>query len=231
MISLMKLEFKKFNLWKYGISFIIITASILSLTALIGLIDVDAEVLITSGQELLAIGDVFIRVTFTIFAGVLISSLIISEFKNSTIKIMFTYPIPRKKIMGAKLFITWLIIFTAIILENLLITLGLRIIVSIIPVIPEGITYSDITIRFSTILYGALITSGLSLIPLFFGMKKKSTSTTIIAAVIISFLINGSFGNPGTTLYSVTVIPVLLCAVGVFVAIFSYRNIEKMDMN
>lgn len=231
MISLMKLEFKKFNIWKYGISFIIITAAILSLTALIGLIDVDEEVLITSGQELLEIGDVFIRVTFTIFAGVLISSLIISEFKNSTIKIMFTYPIPRKKIMGAKLLITWLIIFTAIILENVLITLRLRILVSIIPVIPEGITYSDITFRYSAILYSALVTSGFSLIPLFFGLKKKSTSTTIIASVITSFLINGSLGNPGTTLYSVTVIPVLLCAAGVLVAIFSYRNIEKMDIN
>jgi hypothetical protein len=133
--------------------------------------------------------------------------------------------------MGAKLLITWLIIFTAIILENVLITVGLRIIVGIMPVIPEGIVYSDISIRFSTILYSALVTSGLSLIPLFFGMKKKSTSTTIIASVIISFLINGSLGNPGTTLYSVTVIPVLLCAAGVLVAIFSYHNIEKMDIN
>jgi ABC-type transport system involved in multi-copper enzyme maturation permease subunit len=231
MISLMKLELKKFSIKKYGISFIIITAAILSMIVLIAATELDEDTLITSGQELLAIGDIFIRLTFTIVGGVLLSKIIISEFKNSTIKIMFTYPISRKKIMGAKLIIVWALIFTAIILENLLIAFGLRIIGSNIPILPITITYRDIATRFSAILYSALINSGLSLIPLYFGMRKKSTSTTIIASVIVSFLINGSINGQEATLYTVPVIPVLLCVAGVLVAFSSYYNIDKTDIN
>ncbi|WFR58509.1 ABC transporter permease [Anaerocolumna sp. AGMB13025] len=231
MISLLKLEFKKFNIWRYGISFLIITAAILSLTVLIGAVELDEDTMVTSSQELMAISDIFIRLTFTIVSGVLISKLIISEFKNSTIKIMFTYPISRKKIIGAKLIIIWTLIFTAIILENLLIAAGLKIIDSSSSVLPIPITYSDITARIPVILYSALINAGLSLIPLYFGMRKKSTTTTIVASVIVSFLINGSINGQETSLYTITVIPVLLCLSGVLIAFISYCNIEKTDIN
>lgn len=38
----------------------------------------------------------FVRAVFIVFGAVLISKLVISEFKNKTILVMFTYPINRK---------------------------------------------------------------------------------------------------------------------------------------
>ena len=231
MISLLKLELKKFNLLNYIISFLLITVAILGMITLIGVADTEEEVIFGAANELLGIGDIFIRITFTIFSGVLLARIIINEFKDSTIKIMFTYPISRKKIIGAKLIIVWTFIFIAIILDSLLIGIGLKMIDDIINITPDTITYSDILGRSSAILYSALVTSGLGLIPLFFGMQKKSSPTTIVAAVIVSLLLNGSVGNNGATLFTVTVVPVFLCIMGVVIAFLSYWNINKADIN
>ncbi|MGB8451974.1 MAG: ABC transporter permease [Anaerocolumna sp.] len=231
MISLLKLEFKKFKLLKYGLNFIIITLAILGMTTLMGAADADGDVMFVTAGDLFEFGDIIIRVTFTIFSGVLLSRLIISEFKNSTIKIMFTYPISRKKIIGVKLIIIWGFIFAAIILESILFGLGVQLIDRVIEITPDTIIPSELAGRASAILYSAVVTSGLGLIPLFFGMRKKSASTTIIVAMIVSLLINSTSGNQGESLFSSTVIPLLLCIIGVMVAFVSYYDIDKKDIN
>jgi hypothetical protein len=144
---------------------------------------------------------------------------------------MFTYPISRKKIIGAKLLIIWVFIFAAIILESILFGLGVQVIDKVISITPDTIISSGLMGRASVILYSAVVTSGLSLIPLFFGMRKKSASTTIIAAMIVSLLINSTSGNQGQSLFSSTVIPLFLCIIGVMIAFFSFYNIDKKDIN
>lgn len=231
MIALLKLEFTKFKLSKYGINFIIITVVILVMTALMGSSVIDGEIMFKTAEDLFEFGDVVIRIVFTIFSGVLLSKLIISEFSNSTIKIMFTYPISRRKIMRAKLIIIWLFVFAAIVLESILFGAAMQVIDRFISVTPDIVTFSDLTNRVSVIFYNAVVTSGLSLISLFFGMRKKSTSATIVASVIVSSLINSTSGNQGWSLFSSTVIPVFLCIIGVMIAYFSYYKIDKIDIN
>ncbi|MDI3410257.1 ABC transporter permease subunit [Bacillus sonorensis] len=64
-----------------------------------------------AGSTLLLLGT-FVRSVFIVFAGVLIAKLIIGEYKNRTITVMFTYPVSRKKLMAAKLLLTaWIDLF------------------------------------------------------------------------------------------------------------------------
>ena len=60
-----------------------------------------------------------VRATFIIFGAVLIAKLIIDEYKNKTILLMFSYPINRKKIMISKLAITAILTFITVILSNI----------------------------------------------------------------------------------------------------------------
>lgn len=48
-----------------------------------------------AASMLLFIG-IFVRSVFIVFAGVLIAKLVIGEYKNRTITVMFTYPVSRK---------------------------------------------------------------------------------------------------------------------------------------
>src|SRR4029453_6249509 len=45
----------------------------------------------------------YVELTFIVFTSVLMSKLILDEYKNRTISVLFTYPIPRSRIIFAKL--------------------------------------------------------------------------------------------------------------------------------
>ena len=80
------------------------------------------------------------------------------------------------------------------------------------------------------------MTAGLSLISLYFGMKKKSSSSTIVAAVVINMLINanvnitGGSNGSNANLFNIPIFPILLCMAGIVIAYLSYRNIENLDL-
>ena len=78
----------------------------------------------------------------------------------------------------------------------------------------------------------AFMISGISLIPLFFGMRKKSTPTTITSAVIIGMLISSNFGsgNGQVSMFNFIAIPIVLCLLGIFISYLSYRKIDKIDV-
>ena len=62
----------------------------------------DGGVSFQSTDEAFLIIGTFDRAVFIVFGAVLIVKLVISEYKNKTILVMFTYPISRKKLLTAK---------------------------------------------------------------------------------------------------------------------------------
>ncbi|MCZ4150352.1 bacitracin ABC transporter permease, partial [Escherichia coli] len=57
--------------------------------------------------EFMSLTDILIRITFIIFASVILSRLVIEEYKSKMIQVLFTYPQQRKKMMQAKLLIVY----------------------------------------------------------------------------------------------------------------------------
>lgn len=234
MLKLIKLEIKKSNFKKYYISYIITILCIIGFCALIGNTIEDGETAFRSVKEIMQTGDLFMRITFTIFAGVLLGNLVISEYKNSTIKLMFTYPIPRKKIISAKLILVFVFTFGAIVVGNILYFIGMSGVNVFTHMIPESLGINSLINQFPAIFFSALVTSGLSLISLYFGMRKKSVTTTIVASVLLGSLVNGQFGDSSesmSNLYSIAVVPIILCICGIVIALMSYRTINKKDVN
>lgn len=168
------------------------------------------------------------QATFIVFASVLVAKLIIEEYKNKTIMLMFMYPIQRKKIMIAKLLIVGGFTFVTIFLSNIIIGSAFYFIDSFLHMVPARLTNELILTNIVKTGVDALESVGIGLLPLYFGMRKKSVPATIISAVVIVFFLSSSVDN--FSLSSIVAIPISLAIIGVFAAYLSIRNVEKADV-
>lgn len=174
---------------------------------------------------------VFVKATFIIFASVLISKLVIDEYKNNTITVLFMYPVPRKMLLAAKLIIVFLFTFLSIFLSDAVISGILTGVDYFVPDVIQGtLTQELITTQLMKAGTDALYAAGIALIPLYFGMRRKSVPATIVSAVLIVMLISSGFGNGGFRMGNLIWISLSLALVGVGIAYLSIRNIEHQDV-
>ena len=153
--------------------------------------------------------DTFVRGTFIIFAAVLISELIISEFKDKTITVLFMYPISRKKLMAAKLLVIMLFTFFAIVFTNVFVSIVFYLISSNFDLVQDTLTIAEVQKIASKMVMNALAAACMSLIPLFFGMRKYSVPTTIISSILIVVLVCSN--SNGLSLNDIIAIPLISC--------------------
>lgn len=227
MLKLMKLELKKYKIGG-TIRGAVITTTIISLFFLFAMfitVKTGDKSFFENYNEMIKI---FVRGVYTIFAAVLISHYIIDEYSNKTINIMFMYPIKRKNIMIAKLIIIVVFIFTAMIISNIFIhgflyvanIFGKCIDINLMKVIGFN---NLIDIVIDSALYSLL-----SLLPVYVGMKKKTTASVILTSIIMTSLLNS--GSADFTLGSLIIITCILAVIGVLVAYMSIKNVEKDDV-
>lgn len=226
----MRLEMKKFKLGS-SIKGAIITNFIVAalFVAVVFISKAEGELAFQSYSEALGNIDSIIRAIFIIFASTLISKLIIGEFKNKTITTLFLYPINRKKLIAAKLAIVVLFTFCSIIVSNVFITAVYTITTNYFNLMPDTLTVAMITQHAPAVFMNAVAASGMCLIPLYFGMKKYSVPTTIVSSIFIVMIVSSN--SDGFSLNNIIVIPISLAVIGINIAYFAIRNIEKLDVN
>lgn len=231
MLRLMKLEWKKHRLSSYFKSVAICIIAIFAAVSLMALgIKAEGDVLFSDFTQNMALANVFIRITFIIFSSVILSRLVIDEYKNKTIQLSFMYPLQRKMLMRAKLTIVFC--FVSTIIATFIISLLVYFVSPMMGLIETPATIGEIIAIVPTTIISAFMISGISLIPLFFGMRKKSTPTTITSAVIIGMLISGNVGagSDQVSMFDFIAIPIVLCLLGIFISYLSYRKIDKIDV-
>lgn len=227
MLKLVKLELKKTKLGWYFKGAVIANLCIFGFMCLIGLeersLSTAKMAYADTGSTVFILG-LFVRSVYIVFAAVLIAKLVIGEYRNKTITVMFTYPISRKKLMTAKLLIVSGLTFVTIIVSELVLS-------AIIFKVNDYFHFSSGKLAFHALggeigamLVYAAAAAGLCLVPLYFGMRKHSVSATIVSSVILMILIsqNSSELSLANNIY----IPLALAAVGIIIA---YRTIRKTD--
>lgn len=240
MLELIKLEIEKHNLKRYivaaVISNLIISLFLFMMIATEGDSSIPEELgeglsysalvpNLSAGFDLL---DSLVKTVFVVFASVLIARLIIDEYRNKTISVMFMYPISRKKLIWMKLMIVKVFTIGAIFLSDVFQAVFLFLLNKIMHFTPDTLTplqASQAAIKFAT---GAVAFSGVGLIPMYFGMKKKSVPATIISAVLIVTVLCSNNGD--LSLSSIIYIPIALTLLGIVIAYLSFRNIEVDDV-
>ncbi|OTO14769.1 hypothetical protein A5875_003926 [Enterococcus sp. 3H8_DIV0648] len=122
--------------------------------------------------------------------------------------------------------------FVSILFSTIVISLLTFMVNPKLELFPQLLELGDVINTFPTIITISIMTACLSLIPLYFGMKKKSSSTTITWGVIIGLLVNATVSDGAATVNMVQllVIPGILALVGLTIVYFTFRNIESQDI-
>jgi len=145
MLQLIKLEIKKSKLGWYIKGAIIANIVMVAMLFFVSYVSqIEGDVELGNPQGILLMASAMVRGTFIVFAGVLIAKLVIEEYKNKTILLMFSYPINRKKIIASKLVITAILTFITILLSNIFIVGVFFTVNSYILVIPNTITIDEL---------------------------------------------------------------------------------------
>lgn len=128
----------------------------------------------------------YVGITFTIFSAVLMSRMVIDEYRNKTITLLFAYPLPRYLIFTAKLIIIGVWTFLTVLLSNALVIALLLLANSHYHYITEPLTRDRLMEEVPRMLIFALAYTGLSLVPMYFGMLRKTMPALIVSSFILS---------------------------------------------
>ncbi|WP_144568815.1 ABC transporter permease [Bacillus pseudomycoides] len=228
MLQLIKLEIKKSKLGWYIKGAIIANIVMVAMLFFVSYVSqIEGDVELGNPQGILLMASAMVRGTFIVFAGVLIAKLVIEEYENKTILLMFSYPINRKKIIASKLVITAILTFITILLSNIFIVGVFFTVNSYILVIPNTITIDELIQEGIKVVPFAVTAAGAGLIPLYFGMRKYSVPTTIVSSLIVVMIACQS--QPEFSLATFLPLQLALAAIGIMIAYYGIRNIENED--
>lgn len=233
MLKLIKLEWKKNNIGKY-ICCALILAALLALFIFaldfFGIAtDPDGTLDAAEGNDAISSSiELFTSMVYLIFTSVMLSSFIVSAYKNKTMNLMFSYPIKRKKILISQMLSVWIFAFTALVLTKLLIY-G-TVLVGSQWMTPAFITDFNMgSLSFYVQLFAKAISIvTMSFIALFIGLAAKSSKATIIASFLLIVLTQANVG--GLTMTGNLIFPVLLTVISLIFACLSLYRVETRDL-
>ena len=126
MWKLIKLEYRKNNIKKYlwgAVAAAVLLGIFMFALAFLGIAnDPDTGVPDAApGNEVISASvELFTSMVFLVFTSVMLSTFIVSAYKNKTMNLMFSYPIKRQKIIASQMAAVWIFNFTALVLTKLL---------------------------------------------------------------------------------------------------------------
>lgn len=231
MLHLIKLEMKRMKFSKIFTTALLINLGVLVFAILVNLDTAEENPEFRNYAEVLTFIKIFVGAAFVIYASVLLSRLFIDEFRKKTITILFMYPIDRKKLLLSKLVIVSALTFCFVILSYILVTIGFYILNRNLHFVTDPLDSLTMDIVASQALHlvvYAVSCAGMALIPLFFGMIKKSVPATIVSSIFIVVLLNS--GDSGHTLASHIAVPIVLGIAGFLIAYSTIRKAVKTDL-
>ena len=231
LLKLLRLEWKKNCIAGYFKGLISCIVGILAAVVLMALGSGDEQVF-RDYTDFMSLTNILIRIVFIIFSSVILSRLVIDEYKNKTVQLLFTYPLKRKKIILAKLWLVFGFCFFSIIVATFMINIAVYFLNPMMNLFDTPVEIQEMVATIPSTFVNAFMMAGVSLIPLYFGMRRKSTASTITSAVLIGFVINAtvSNGDSSTSLFQFVGIPVIMCLLGLIIGYLSYYKVDKVDL-
>ena len=177
---------------------------------------------ITSQVELVS------NVCFLIFTCTMLAGCVTSAHKKKTMQLMFTYPVRRVKLLAAQMLAVWLFAFLAmaaakVLLYGLLFAAGQF----LEPDFPMDYTMLAPGI-YLQIVCKTTVTVTVSFIAMPMGHLFKSAKATMITALLLLFVMNGTVGE--FSLADNALVPLVLTAAGVACAALTLMGCEKRDV-
>lgn len=229
MKKLLRLELKRFSLKPHFIGLLIANSLILMLSIFMStLLNAMGDVMTAAGLPgitltTVSIAAMLVRAALIVWQGVLIAKLIIEEYQNKTISLLYTYPVSRKKLLFAKLLLICMLMLifhiASYIFQHIMVYLASTKI-GFVSYKPEN-TGMQLFIILSTILIG--------LVPLMVGMINKSVIATVVSSIAIVAVASNSQGTTAGLL-SVPVFALILGMTGLLTAVITVRKMMVRDL-
>ncbi|KKO50787.1 ABC transporter permease [Paenibacillus sp. DMB20] len=228
MLKLMKLELRKHKLGWYWKGVLIANLLIVVFMGLLPSLDDELEVAFASYEEVFLAMGTMVRVVYVIFASVLISSFIIQEYNNKTISVLFTYPVLRKKLIAAKLLLIMAITLVTILISNVMVVASFLALNAFMDIMQGTLSTELMVHQTVNMLIQGLSAVGISMVPLYFGMRKKSAAATIISSVLLIGIISSN--NGGFSIGQFIAVPITVGLIGLAIAYLSFKNVDNTDI-
>lgn len=227
MLKLIRMEWKTNRIGKYIRNAVILTASLLAFSMLVGA-ELDRDVPPVYGKSMLIAGvDLFSHMGYIIFTGVMLAVFITGAYENRTINLLFSYPIKRRKILVAKLLAVWIFNYAAMVLSKLAIYAGLFLTSPY-----TGISVGDIRLGEASFYLNILISSAvmvsISFVALLIGTWMHSSKSVIVASVILTFFTQGNIGE--FTLIGSIPFYIVLMLLSIAAVVLLLADVEKRDV-
>lgn len=227
MLKLIRMEWKTNRIGKYIRNAVILTASLLAFSMLVGA-ELDRDVPPVYGKSMLIAGvDLFSHMGYIIFTGVMLAVFITGAYENRTINLLFSYPIKRRKILAAKLLAVWIFNYAALVLSKLAIYAGLFLTSPY-----TGISVGDIRLGEASFYLNILISSAvmvsISFVALLIGTWMHSSKSVIVASVILTFFTQGNIGE--FTLSGSIPFYIVLMLLSIAAVVLLIADVEKRDV-
>lgn len=233
MLKLIKLEWKKNHIEKYiwgAVIMAVLSGLFVFALAFLGIAnDSDGTLDAAPGTDVISAPiELFTSMAFLIYTSVMLSSFIVSAYKNKTMNLMFSYPIKRQKILASQMIAVWSFNFAALVFTKLAIYLcvfaGAEFMTSSFVI---DFNMGSLSFYLQLILK-SVVTVSMSFIALFAGMAAKSSKVAIVASFLLIFLTQANVGD--FTLAGNAAFPIILTAVSFAFAVLSIYNVEKKDL-
>ena len=228
MFKLIRLEWKKNNVWKYIRNAVIVVAFIIPLILGTARELEGDEVMASYGQSMMNLGiEIFMNMCFIVFTGVMLSYFIVSDYENKTMSLMFSYPIRRWKVMVSKMLAVWIFNFIAMAAGKLLVCAVVVLTREYTHIAAESIRFDQASLYLQILINSALMVS-VSFLALPVGLAARSSKAAIVASVVIVCFTQGQIGE--FTLSGNLDFYILLIALAAVSVFLSLWRIEMRDV-
>lgn len=185
MERLMKLELKKVHFGKY----ILLSALMIVLSMYFVFVALyDSSGTARTYDNTFRTVEMIFAFVFIIFFAVLVSALVISEYNNRTILLMFTYPVDKKKVILSKLLVVMLFITASMIVGYVFCGLFIVGIDRRFDLLEGEFTVAVFRNWIIQAAVTLLVFDCLGLWTFAAGMVKKSVTVTIVSSMVFIFL-------------------------------------------
>lgn len=171
--------------------------------------------------------ELYAHMSYMIFTGVLLAGFVVDDYKKGTIRLLFSYPVKRKKLILAKVFAVWIFSFTALIVSKLLMYSAALATRNLTHISASDIPYGYWLFWVELILSAAAMVS-ISFIALPVGMKMYSSKATVVTSILIVCFTQGNIGE--FTLVNNVPFYLLLFALSVVSVALAVYHVETKDV-
>jgi len=218
MIDLIKIDICKYKLKKQFLYFLI--ANIIMALAIFGILSVGD---LTDSAPVII--DIFVKPVFIVWEAVLICMVVIDEFKNKTVLMLYTYPLDKKKLIIAKVIVVISFSLAGIIMSQILLNVVFYGLHQILPAISYHLVWQQVI----AYLFSSIMVILLGLIPLAVGLVSYSTIGTMVTSIAI-VSVGSTSGLGFDNLLSQIGFVCVLGVIGIVAAFITIQKMFKRDI-